>query len=50
MGRYIIAAGLAASEVGGLMMIFGVIGLVLGLLAAVLWDPVARAVRSDEAE
>jgi len=30
MGRYIIAAGLAASEVGGLMMIFGVIGLAAG--------------------
>jgi len=39
MSQYILAAGLAASEVGGLMMIFGIIGLVTGVKSwAILVD------------
>jgi hypothetical protein len=32
------------------VLIGALIGLVIGLLAAILWDPVARSVRSNEAE
>jgi hypothetical protein len=32
------------------VLIGAIIGFVLGLLAAILWDPVARTIRSDDAE
>lgn len=49
----IISPALSANEGGPSrrsgVLIGAVIGFVLGLLAAILWDPVARTVRSDEA-